>query len=108
MTDDDVRLASPASMIEPRLVQELVGSMVSDEFAPIVDDARRRRREGPDPDEPTTVVPLASATDAPDAVRSSGPWKVTPLSVPPEFVNETPAEATVHHSVKTKSPMSVP
>ena len=50
---------------------------------------------GPDPDEPTTVVPLASATDAPDAVRSSGPSKVTPLSVPPEFVNETPAEVTV-------------
>ena len=35
VTDDDVRLASPASMIEPRSVQELVGSMVSDEFAPI-------------------------------------------------------------------------
>ncbi len=30
-----VRLASPASMIEPRLVQELVGSMVSDEFVPM-------------------------------------------------------------------------
>ena len=35
VTDDDVRLASPASMIEPRLVQELVGSMVSDEFVPM-------------------------------------------------------------------------
>ena len=50
---------------------------------------------GPDPDEPTTVVPLARGTWAKNVVRLSGPSKVTPLSVPPEFVNETAAEVTV-------------
>ena len=38
---------------------------------------------GPEPEEPTTVVPLPRWTLCPDEVRFSGPPNVTPLSVPP-------------------------
>ncbi len=53
---------------------------------------------GPDPEEPTTVAPLARWTlcCTLDDFRLSGPPKVTPLSVPPCWaVNATPAEVAV-------------
>ena len=52
---------------------------------------------GPDPDEPTTVAPLARSTVCATLVevRFSGPSKVTPLSVPPLPANPTPADVAV-------------
>jgi len=65
---------------------------------------------GPDPDEPTTVVPLARSTDVSYAVRLSGPSKVTPLSVPPrsEKARVPAVESIVPPEIVPPSRVSVP
>ena len=65
---------------------------------------------GPDPDEPTTVVPLARSTVCCTVVevRFSGPSKVTPLSVP-LFSAKVPAvELIVPPAIVPPASVSVP